>query len=334
MSVADIFSKRQKRLRGEVSDVYQYETISHELRVQIVHIMNDVGQLIHYSDGAAKVYAFIHDTLCREYGIFELVKDAESNYDAVVDFLLQTEEIEKAIDVIELFFQQTNQPDPNDRQSPINIFDVPRLNEIGQKNYQRMLSYYSIEKHRQYKSAVNELNQRFREHGVGYQYESGQIIRVDSQYLHSEAVQPALTMLSDSMYQGANAEFLSAHEHYRAKRYKECLNDCLKTFESCLKSICNERGWAYGAKDTANRLINIVLKNELIPEFMESHLSGLRSALEAGVPTLRNQLAGHGQGAREVPAPEHIAAHALHLTASNILLLAKAEEKLPPDIPF
>ena len=242
MSVADIFSKRQKRLRGEVSDVYQYETISHELRVQIVHIMNDVGQLIHYSDGAAKVYAFIHDTLCREYGIFELVKDAESNYDAVVDFLLQTEEIEKAIDVIELFFQQTNQPDPNDRQSPINIFDVPRLNEIGQKNYQRMLSYYSIEKHRQYKSAVNELNQRFREHSVGYQYESGQIIRVDSQYLHSEAVKPALTMLSDSMYQGANAEFLSAHEHYRAKRYKECLNDCLKTFESCLKSICNERG--------------------------------------------------------------------------------------------
>ena len=333
MSVADIFSKRQKRLRGEVSDVYQYETISLELRVQIVHIMNDVGRLIHYSDGAAKVYAFIHDTLCREYGIFELVKDAESNYDAVVDFLLQTEEIEKAIDVIELFFQQTNQPDPNDRQSPINIFDVPRLNEIGQKNYQQMLSY-AVEKHRQYKCAVNELNHRFRGHGVGYQYESGQIIRVDSQYLHSEAVQPALTMLSDSMYQGANAEFLSAHEHYRAKRYKECLNDCLKTFESCLKAICDKRGWVYGTKDTANRLINIVLKNELIPEFMESHLSGLRSALEAGVPTLRNQLAGHGQGTREVPVPEHIAAHALHLTASNILLLAKAEEKLPPDIPF
>lgn len=196
-----------------------------------------------------------------------------------------------------------------------------------------MLSY-TIDKHRQYESAVNELNQRFRERGVGYQYESGKIIQVDSQYLHAEAVKPALAVLSDRMYEGANAEFLNAHEHYRTKRYKECLNDCLKAFESCLKAICDKQGWIYGTKDTANRLINIVLKNGLVPEFMQSHLSGLRSALEAGVPTLRNELGGHGQGSREVFVPEHIAAYALHLTASNILLLAKAEEKLPPDVPF
>ena len=317
MPVVDIYSKRQKRLRGEVPDVYQYDEISYELRVQVVHILRDtlgppdydsLGK-VYYLDQTEEAYEHIHKILCREYGIFGLQEQADSDVDAVENFFLSTHEPEKAIDIIELAFQIL---DPNVRRfSSLNIeSDIPT------------------------DEAIAELNHRFLEHGVGYQYESGQIIRVDSQYLHSEAVQPALTMLSDSMYQGANAEFLSAHEHYRAKRYKECLNDCLKTFESCLKSICNERGWAYGAEDTANRLINIVLKNELIPEFMESHLSGLRSALEAGVPTLRNQLAGHGQGTREVPVPEHIAAHALHLTASNILLLAKAEEKLPSDIPF
>ena len=303
--------------------------------------MNDVlGQPIrsstgiHFSDGSAKVYAFIHETLCREYGIFTLYdEEADCDFDAVVNFLLQAEETEKAIDVIELFFQHTNQPNPYDKQSPLKSLEVPPSNEGGKKHYQEMV-LYMIKKHNQYQSAVNELNHRFCEHGVGYQYESGQVIRVDSRYLHSEAVKPALTMLSDTMYKGANAEFLSAHEHYRAKKYKECLNDCLKAFESCLKAICEKRDWAYGAKDTANPLIDIVLKNGLIPEFMKSHISGLRSALEAGVPTLRNQLAGHGQGTREVPVPEHIAAHALHLTESNILLLAKAEEKLPPDIPF
>ena len=41
MNVVDIYSKRQKRLRGEVPDVYQYETIPIELRVQVVHILND-----------------------------------------------------------------------------------------------------------------------------------------------------------------------------------------------------------------------------------------------------------------------------------------------------
>ena len=335
MSVVDIFSKRQKRLRGEVPDVYQYDEIPHELRVQIVHIMNDVlGQPIRsstgirFSDGSAKVYAFIHETLCREYGIFTLYdEEADCDFDAVVNFLLQAEETEKAIDVIELFFQHTNQPNPYDKQSPLKSLEVPPSNEGGKKHYQEMV-LYMIKKHNQYQSAVNELNHRFCEHGVGYQYESGQVMRVDSQYLHSEAVKPALTMLSNPMYEGANAEFRNAHKHYRAKRYKECLNDCLKAFESCLKAICDKRGWVYGAKDTANRLVDIVFKNELIPNFMQSHFSALRNTLKAGVPTLRNELGGHGQGTQEILVPEHIATYTLHLTASNILFLAQANENL------
>jgi hypothetical protein len=41
MTVFDLFSKRQKRSRGEVPDVYQYETIPEVLRAQIVHIIRD-----------------------------------------------------------------------------------------------------------------------------------------------------------------------------------------------------------------------------------------------------------------------------------------------------
>ncbi|NJL59598.1 MAG: hypothetical protein HC887_08105 [Desulfobacteraceae bacterium] len=43
--------------------------------------------------------------------------------------------------------------------------------------------------------AIDELNSRFKEHGVGYQYESGELIRVDSQFLHAEAVKPTLNLL-------------------------------------------------------------------------------------------------------------------------------------------
>src|ERR1019366_1526163 len=84
-------------------------------------------------------------------------------------------------------------------------------------------------------SAVTELNARFREHGIGYQYESGEIIRVDSQLIHSEVVKPALTLLTAPEYEGANAEFLKAFEHYRKGDTKECLNECLKAFESTMK---------------------------------------------------------------------------------------------------
>lgn len=110
MPVFDIFSKRQKRQQGEVPDVYQYETIPQELRVQVVHILRDVfGEPFRDFSGswygdALKAYEFIHKALCREYGKFTLGDSYDSDHEAVVNFLLQTKETEKAIDVIEFSF--------------------------------------------------------------------------------------------------------------------------------------------------------------------------------------------------------------------------------------
>ena len=177
-------------------------------------------------------------------------------------------------------------------------------------------------------AAIAALNNRFQEHGVGYQYESGQINRIDSKVIHSEVVKPALGMLSDPMYEGANNEFLKAHEHYRAQRYEECMNECLKAFESCIKAICDKRGWSYGDKDGLKDLIDIVYGEGLIPSSMQSYFSGLRSTLESGASTLRNRHSGHGQGSKIITVPEHVAAYVLHLTASNILFLAKANEEM------
>ena len=60
MAIFDLFSKRQKRLRGEMPDVYVYDDLPNPLRVQIVHIWKDT----------LRRYEFIVDALCREYGVF------------------------------------------------------------------------------------------------------------------------------------------------------------------------------------------------------------------------------------------------------------------------
>jgi hypothetical protein len=112
-------------------------------------------------------------------------------------------------------------------------------------------------------------------------------------------------------------------------RYKECLNACLSSFESTMKAICAKRKWAYSSKDTARALIETCLKNNLIPPFWQSHLSGLRSTLEGGVPTARNRTSGHGQGAAPTEIPQSLASYVLHLTATTILFLAEAEKELP-----
>ena len=187
MPIYDIFSKRQKRLRGEFPDVYQYETIPHELRIQIIYIWRDAFGPDD-TGGVILSYRNIHDVLCREYGVFGL-SGSNDTLESVRGFFLRTENTEKAIDVIELSFKCI---DENVRSKP-NLFPSRRLSPD---------------------EAIDELNHRFREHGVGYRYESSQIIRVDSEFIHSEVVKPVLSMLSDPMYEGANAEFLKAHEHY------------------------------------------------------------------------------------------------------------------------
>ena len=91
------------------------------------------------------------------------------------------------------------------------------------------------------------------EHGVGFESTSGDIIRIDSQLIRSEIVKPALSLLAGKQFKGANDEFMKTHEHYRHGCHKECLADCLKAFESTMKSICAIKGWPYGPADTQKR---------------------------------------------------------------------------------
>jgi uncharacterized protein DUF7014 len=177
-------------------------------------------------------------------------------------------------------------------------------------------------------NAVAELNTRFRQHGVGYQYESGEMIRVDSQLIHAEVVKPVLNLLTSPEYAGANAEFLKAFEHNRKGDTKECLNECLKAFESTMKAIATKRDWTFNSNDTASALIEVCMKNGLIPLLIQSHVGGVRAALESGIPTVRNRLSGHGQGTRVVDVPQHYASYMLHLTATTIQFLVESEKAL------
>ncbi|AFY99271.1 STM4504/CBY_0614 family protein [Calothrix sp. PCC 6303] len=302
----DIFSKRQKILRGEVPDIYQYDNIPDPLRVQIVHIMNDaLGDNKHPK--TQKDYQWIHETLCREYGKFYLVKlpllENEEYYAKdLIQFLLSTSNTEEVLDVVELSF--------------LVIYVCDRQ---GEKTYYGKITP---------DEALEELNARFKEHGVGYQFESGKIIRVDSQIIHNNAVKPVLHLLNDERFKGANEEFLQAHEHYRHKRYKECLNDCLKALESTMKTICEHQGWKYESTDTAKKLISICFQNNLIPTYLETQFSTLRQNLESGISTIRNKLGGHGQGSQQITVPEYFASYQLNMTASTILFLVQAENSL------
>ncbi len=112
MTIFDLYSKRQKRLRGDIPDVYSYDEIPHPLRVQIVQIWREsLGNKADYNSSTFQVmgaYKFIVESLRREYGMFTLVgnRRGQHNYlDELVDFFLSVEDTEKVLDVIELSFR-------------------------------------------------------------------------------------------------------------------------------------------------------------------------------------------------------------------------------------
>lgn len=285
-------------------DVYVYDKLPQPLRVQIVHIVQDTFGTDHYgSHNAEKAYEFVKQTLCREYGLFELVKYTKTDQDSVFNFFLQEESTERALDVVELCFKV------------ISSF-------IADNQGYR----YNTDRKIEPDEAVSELNERLKESGVGYQFESNELIRVDSDFLHAEAVKPTLTVLRGSGFKGANEEFLLAHEHYRHRRHKESLVDSLKALESTMKAICKIRGWTVQPGDTAKALIAICLGKGLLPSYFESQFSSLRSLLESGVPTVRNKNGGHGQGPDPVVVPAYLARYALNLTATTVLFLVEANE--------
>jgi hypothetical protein len=171
---------------------------------------------------------------------------------------------------------------------------------------------------------IVELNQRFLRAGVGYQFENGQIIRVDSQYVHAEIVKEALRLLCEPGFEEANTEFMTAHRHLRERKRRDCNTAALRSMENVLKVICGARGWTYQKGDTVERLIAVVRREGLFPDYLGGYFDNLIGAMKAGVPKIRDQQGGHGAAPGDDPVPDHIAAFALHLTAANIVMLVKA----------
>jgi hypothetical protein len=170
-----------------------------------------------------------------------------------------------------------------------------------------------------------------REHGIGYEFVGSKIVRVDSKYVHAEAVKPALELLhgAGKAFAGPLQEFMVAHEHYRKGEDKDAITWALKAFESTLKAICTARSWTFDShKDTANKLLDIVFANHLVPAYLQSQFTSMNSLLASGVPTIRNKTSGHGQGAAPTVVPARMTRFALNLTATNIVFLIECHQAL------
>ncbi len=140
------------------------------------------------------------------------------------------------------------------------------------------------------------------------------IIRKESEVLHQEAVEPALHLLSATMFKHANAEFLRALEDHRKEDFRDCLTKCGSAFESTMKVLCDRKSISYKQTDTASVLLRALLANSNLDAYWEQSL--------ILIATLRNRLSSsHGAGSQQKVVPKHVATYAINATASAIVLL-------------
>ena len=190
MAISDLFSRRKKLAqKGSEPDVYQYDDIPRTLRTQITYIWRDSIGPYFETDG----YGFgpeplnnsgtwdkIHNEFAREKGLGTLGRN-RNTFKNCIDYLrvlLRTSMICWISWVLFGYVQWLGQ-----------FPDYERKN-VG--------IIQSAE------GAIEELNFRFRDAGVGFQFEAGQIIRVDSQFLHAEVVRPALALMSATGFEGSS----------------------------------------------------------------------------------------------------------------------------------
>ena len=296
MAVYELFSYRKRLAAGDVTDVFVYDDLPHELRVQIIHIWSGaIGRL------NAQGWSFIESVVAREHGRFQLGREVDE-FDRCTSYLLKSDSVDLALDLVEFSFRcierVTSHLMPFQREGLGITVSAP--------------------------NAIDELNERFRRAGVGYRYEDGCIMRVDSELLHAEVVRPALQFLHQNGFEGPRDEFLSAFNHFKKGENREAITDANNAFESTLKAICDQRGWDYSPGSRASDLLKIVRSNGLLPSYLDNSFGQLAATLKSGLPEVRNNQGAHGQGPVPTETPDYVAAYALHLAATNILFLAEA----------
>lgn len=179
--------------------------------------------------------------------------------------------------------------------------------------------------------AIDELNARFADHGLGYRFsvEAHRLIRSDSQYMQQEVVEPAWRLLHELGFEGSAEEFAHAHRCFRrggAKDLEDSITNAAKAVESTAKAICAQRGWTHDPGATLVPLLKILFQKGLVPTRLDSFFAGLRTALETGLPPIRNSHGGHGQGTSPRDIDDHLVELALNLCASTIVFLCKAHQ--------
>ena len=160
------WSCRKRLSQSNGQDVYQYDVIPLPVRIQVVQILRDgLGGYYHpyRVDHIRRCYNFIVRFLRSEFGVHSLTAfDGEDLSEVLFRWFQEVEGIDRWLDGLE---------------ASLRIID-----DHVRRNWDNFQSLVSAKPD----DVITEINARLQEAAIGYQYVSGNIIRIDFTFVHKE----------------------------------------------------------------------------------------------------------------------------------------------------
>jgi len=294
MSIIELYSESQK----STPEVFVYDQFPKELKIRCIHTWNEFfSQERIPLEALGGVYIEIAKIVMKEHALLKL-PDPYYNHtylDKVNIYFESLSDVNRSLDIVQVI-----------------CFYIEHLEEhliVHGHNWPLL---------HKGQMAIDEINERFKRQGVGYQYSQGKIIRIDNKMLHAEAVDRTFQLLREQPYHNVNTEYLTAHDHFRHGRAADCLTWALKAFESIMKVVADQNKWQYDKGATAKTLIQLLFDKHFFPPYLSNAMAGMRTFLESSMPTIRNKQGGHGSGSTANVVPNSLAQYMLYLTGSTI----------------
>ncbi|MEK4649652.1 hypothetical protein MKY22_17225 [Exiguobacterium sp. FSL W8-0210] len=306
-------------------DVLKYDEISEKVRVQIFHqmntLLNDLESKAGYPDRDTVFYnamrnikqrrgVLSYHNLLPKTTLERITIDNEFSY---LYSYLSDDELE--------FYTLLIYADATDY---LLILDLIEL-----------ISYWVNELYVDQSSKIVDqmINELIRTNGIGYELINNNIIHKGNEVVHKGVVRPALYLLSEPIYDGANSEMLQAFDKFKENDFKGSIHNASNAFESTMKIIIEKNNWQLVnpnprqsvptlEKATASVLIHTISKNSDLEGFESLAFKSLKDTLQV-LSNLRNSHTGHGQGSKIKETHIRHCEFALHTAAANILFLIR-----------
>lgn len=307
MPIKDLFIRRKEKIEGKSKEYYSKkinQTVRHKIIGYILDCNLEIkggfgGTIPSYNeikDFCVKLEREFGRTICSTYGY----------HSEFQEFLFNCSD-DEFLSSLEILFK------------------------LKYKNITKMKGYAHFNLADRLVSLFKVINDVFEIDKVGYkiimvdiQGLPFMVVPIDSQYLHSEAIQKPLTLMHNADFKGALDEFEKALDDYRNKKYGDAIHKAVKAYESTLKTILTLKSIPFDPKrDKIPDLVEKIRNNSnIIISSLNSAFDSFWSVLKNGPPTLRNMPgSGHGQGNQVTNFEKSYADYVLRFTGVYIAFL-------------